>query len=163
VRPFSETPLKGPCFYHIFFFRPGIRPRASCLRRRPCYLPGELYRYIADTHGAFVQPALYEAFGLTVIEAMTCGLPTFATCKGGPGEIIKEGISGFQIDPYNGTEAADKLADFFERCANEPAHWDEISKVSVNSLDAAGMTRSGINKDVKREALRTSKWYLSIQ
>jgi Glycosyl transferases group 1 len=30
-----------------------------------------------------VQPALYEAFGLTVIEAMTCGLPTFATNKGG--------------------------------------------------------------------------------
>ena len=36
-------------------------------------------RYIADKHGAFVQPALYEAFGLTVVEAMTCGLPTFAT------------------------------------------------------------------------------------
>ncbi len=27
---------------------------------------GELYRLIADSHGAFVQPALYEAFGLTV-------------------------------------------------------------------------------------------------
>ena len=27
---------------------------------------GELYRVIADSHGAFVQPALYEAFGLTV-------------------------------------------------------------------------------------------------
>ncbi|KAK1592986.1 hypothetical protein Q3G72_033980 [Acer saccharum] len=34
---------------------------------------GELYRCIADTKGAFVQPALYEAFGLTVIEAMNCG------------------------------------------------------------------------------------------
>ena len=27
-----------------------------------------MYRFIADTGGAFVQPALYEAFGLTVIE-----------------------------------------------------------------------------------------------
>lgn len=27
---------------------------------------GELYRYIADNHGIFVQPAKYEAFGLTV-------------------------------------------------------------------------------------------------
>ena len=27
-----------------------------------------MYRLIADTGGAFVQPALYEAFGLTVVE-----------------------------------------------------------------------------------------------
>jgi sucrose synthase len=65
---------------------------------------GELYRMVADTRGAFVQPALYEAFGLTVIEAMTCGLPTFATCNGGPSEIIKHGKSGFHINPYHGSE-----------------------------------------------------------
>jgi sucrose synthase len=65
---------------------------------------GELYRMVADTRGAFVQPALYEAFGLTVIEAMTCGLPTFATCNGGPSEIIKHGKSGFHINPYHGNE-----------------------------------------------------------
>lgn len=59
---------------------------------------------VADTRGAFVQPALYEAFGLTVIEAMTCGLPTFATCNGGPSEIIKHGKSGFHINPYHGNE-----------------------------------------------------------
>ncbi|KAI9119537.1 hypothetical protein K1719_009413 [Acacia pycnantha] len=40
---------------------------------------GELYRVIGDTKGAFVHLALYEAFGLTVVEAMICGLPTFAT------------------------------------------------------------------------------------
>lgn len=42
---------------------------------------GELYRMVADGRGAFVQPALYEALGLTVVEAMVCGVPTFATCK----------------------------------------------------------------------------------
>ena len=51
-----------------------------------------------DMRGAFVQPALYEAFGLTVIEAMTCGLPCFATNRGGPAEIIKNGISGYHIE-----------------------------------------------------------------
>jgi len=54
-----------------------------------------------------VQPALYEAFGLTVVEAMTCGLPTFATCNGGPSEIIKNGKSGFHIDPYHGAAVRD--------------------------------------------------------
>ncbi|MCK5193760.1 MAG: sucrose synthase, partial [Desulfobulbaceae bacterium] len=33
-------------------------------------LTGELYRFLADRRGAFVQPAFFEAFGLTVIEAM---------------------------------------------------------------------------------------------
>jgi sucrose synthase len=88
---------------------------------------GELYRYICDTKGAFVQPALYEAFGLTVVEAMTCGLPTFATCNGGPAEIIVNGKSGFHIDPYHGEKAAELLVDFFEKCKVDPAHWDKIS------------------------------------
>ena len=45
---------------------------------------GELYRYIADKCCIFVQQAGFEAFRLTVIEAMASGLPTFATCYGGP-------------------------------------------------------------------------------
>ncbi|KAH6795226.1 sucrose synthase 6 [Perilla frutescens var. hirtella] len=73
----------------------------------------QLYRCIADTKGAFVQPALYETFVLTVIEAMNCGLPTFATNQGGPVEIIVDGVSGFHIDPNNGDESSGKIADFF--------------------------------------------------
>nr|XP_010938368.1 LOW QUALITY PROTEIN: sucrose synthase 4 [Elaeis guineensis] len=88
---------------------------------------GELYRYIADTGGAFVQPAFYEAFGLTVVEAMTCGLPTFATCHGGPAEIIEHGISGFHIDPYHLDQAGAIMADFFERCKKDSGYWKQIS------------------------------------
>lgn len=88
---------------------------------------GELYRYIADTRGVFVQPAFYEAFGLTVVESMTCGLPTFATCHGGPAEIIVHGKSGFHIDPYHGDRAAELLVNFFEKCKEDQTHWDNIS------------------------------------
>ncbi|KAL2481924.1 Sucrose synthase 4 [Abeliophyllum distichum] len=88
---------------------------------------GELYRYIADTRGAFVQPAFYEAFGLTVVEAMTCGLPTFATLHGGPAEIIVHGKSGFHIDPYQGEQVADLLINFFEKSKKDPSHWETIS------------------------------------
>jgi len=52
-------------------------------------IAGELYRFIADRKGVFVQPALFEAFGLTVLEGMGSGLPVFATKFGGPSEIIK--------------------------------------------------------------------------
>ncbi len=88
---------------------------------------GELYRFVADRHGAFVQPALFEAFGLTVVEAMSSGLPTFATCFGGPLEIIEDGISGFHIDPNHGDEAAQKIADFLRRCSEDENYWGQIS------------------------------------
>jgi sucrose synthase len=95
---------------------------------------GELYRYVADRRGAFVQPALFEAFGLTVIEAMTSGLPTFATHYGGPLEIIENGVSGFHIDPNHGDEAAGAMADFFRRCAAEPDYWRRISDGAVERV-----------------------------
>lgn len=91
---------------------------------------GEIYRFICDTKGAFVQPALYEAFGLTVIEAMTCGLPTFATKNGGPAEIIVDGKSGFHIDPHHGEESAEKMVKFFEACIEDPSHWETVSQAS---------------------------------
>ncbi|KAK2421618.1 sucrose synthase [Trifolium repens] len=99
------------------------------------YRNGELYRCIADTKGAFVQPALYEAFGLTVIEAMNCGLPTFATNQGGPAEIIVDGVSGFHIDPHNGDESIDKIFEFFEKCKTNPDYWNIISKAGLQRIN----------------------------
>ena len=88
---------------------------------------GEFYRVIADYNGAFVQPALFEAFGLTVIEAMSTGLPTFATSFGGPLEIIEDDVSGFHINPNHGAKVAQHMADFLARCRKDPAEWQRIS------------------------------------
>ncbi|XP_068660118.1 sucrose synthase 1-like [Aristolochia californica] len=95
---------------------------------------GELYRYIADTKGAFIQPAFYEAFGLTVVESMTCGLPTFATVHGGPAEIIVDGVSGFHVDPYKGDKAAELIVDFFEKCKKDPSYWSKISEGGLKRI-----------------------------
>ncbi|KAJ8554087.1 hypothetical protein K7X08_024765 [Anisodus acutangulus] len=95
----------------------------------------ELYRTIADTKGAFVQPALFEAFGPTVIEAMNCGLPTFATNQGGPAEIIVDGVSGFHIDPYNVDESSKKIADFFEKCKVDSKYWNRISEGGLKRIE----------------------------
>ncbi len=99
-------------------------------------MAGELYRFIADRHGAFVQPALFEAFGLTVIEAMASGLPVFATLYGGPLEIIENGVSGFHIDPNHGEQVAQQITAFFERCRNEPDYWDEISLNAIARVES---------------------------
>jgi sucrose synthase len=94
-------------------------------------LAGELYRFVADAGGVFVQPALYEAFGLTIIEAMATGLPVFATANGGPREIIEHGRSGFHIDPEDGPAAAEAIAAFLEASATEPEAWRRISEAAL--------------------------------
>jgi len=58
----------------------------------------ELYRIAAETGGVFVNPALTEPFGLTIIEASASGVPVIATNDGGPRDIIKNCKSGILVD-----------------------------------------------------------------
>jgi len=99
-------------------------------------LAGELYRFIADHQGVFVQPALFEAFGLTVVEAMTCGLPTFATRYGGPLEIIEHGVNGFHIDPNHGEQACEQIAEFFLQCNAKKNYWEHISGAAIERIQS---------------------------
>ena len=97
-------------------------------RRLEKNFAGELYRWVADRRGVFVQPALFEAFGLTVVEAMVSGLPTFATRYGGPLEIVEHGVSGFHVDPVHGDTMAREIREFLERCAEDPGTWETIGR-----------------------------------
>lgn len=95
---------------------------------------GEVYRVIGDRQGIFVQPALFEAFGLTILEAMISGLPTFATQFGGPLEIIQDKVNGFYINPTNLEQTASKLLDFISKCEHNPDYWKQISTQSVERV-----------------------------
>ncbi|OGR18646.1 MAG: sucrose synthase [Desulfobacterales bacterium GWB2_56_26] len=122
---------------HELFARYGLDIQVRWLGLRlDKRVSGELYRVIADHQGVFVQPALFEAFGLTVIEAMAAGLPTFATRYGGPLEIIEDGISGFHIDPNHGEIASTLLAEFFRDCVNDPGYWRRISEGGLTRVQA---------------------------
>lgn len=95
---------------------------------------GEVYRIIADRQGVFVQPALFEAFGLTILEAMITGLPTFATRFGGPLEIIQDKVNGFYINPTNHEEMADIILKFVTDCDQNPNLWHELSQRSIDRV-----------------------------
>nr|CRH05788.1 GT4 : sucrose-phosphate synthase [Candidatus Magnetococcus massalia] len=99
-------------------------------------LNGEIYRVIADHRGIFVQPALYEAFGLTVVEAMGTGLPTFATRYGGPREVIESGISGFHLDPEDDAACIARLEGFFTTCMEQPEYWNSFSTQAIERIQS---------------------------
>ena len=57
-----------------------------------------LYRWAAGLGGVFVNPALTEPFGLTLLEAAACGLPLVATDDGGPRDILQRCANGRLVD-----------------------------------------------------------------
>lgn len=92
---------------------------------------GEMFRIIADHGGIFVQPALFEAFGLTVIEAMSCGLPTFATKFGGPSEVIEYAKNGYLLNTSSPELIAKSLEQFFAEAEKDDQLWHKISKNGI--------------------------------
>jgi sucrose-phosphate synthase len=60
-----------------------------------------LYRLAAISQGVFINPALTEPFGLTLIESAASGLPIVATEDGGPRDITANCHNGYLIDPLD--------------------------------------------------------------
>ncbi len=61
----------------------------------------DIYRIAAQSKGVFVNPALTEPFGLTLLEAAASGLPLVATENGGPVDIIGNCDNGLLVDPLD--------------------------------------------------------------
>jgi len=101
----------------------------------PKHEAGELYRIIADRHGVFVQPGLFEGFGLTVLESMISGLPVIATKYGGPLEIIQHGMNGFHIDPVDELQSSTVILDFLKKTSDDKGYWDKISQAGIKRVN----------------------------
>jgi sucrose-phosphate synthase len=65
-----------------------------------------IYRLAAVSNGVFVNPALTEPFGLTLIEAAASGLPIVATEDGGPRDIIHNCQNGVLVNPLDPEDIA---------------------------------------------------------
>lgn len=70
----------------------------------PVDLAPALYRLAALSRGVFVNPALTEPFGLTLLEAAANGLPVVATSDGGPRDILRVCRNGELVDPFDADE-----------------------------------------------------------
>ncbi len=88
---------------------------------RPEDVPA-LYAHARARGGLFVNPALNEPFGLTLLEASAAGLPLVATDSGGPNDIVETCGNGLLVDPRDPgaiAAAALRILDdpaFYARC-----------------------------------------------
>ena len=90
----------------------------------------ELYRLCADSQGVFVNPALVEPFGLTLIEASSCGLPIVATNDGGPTDIVGNCDNGILIDPLEQKE----ISEACRKILVDKEIWERFSRNGINGV-----------------------------
>jgi len=58
---------------------------------------------------AIVLPSIHEGFGLPLLEAMSCGIPSITMNKHAPPEVV--GDSGLLVDPYSVDDIAMKMVE----------------------------------------------------
>ena len=89
-----------------------------------------IYRWAAKRRGLFVNPALTEPFGLTLLEAAACGLPMVATDDGGPRDILARCDNGLLVDVTD----LEALQDGLERAGSDRSRWHRWSDNGIEAV-----------------------------
>lgn len=58
-----------------------------------------LQKELGKSRALLMTPRWIEAFGNVAIEALACGVPVIAYRRGGPAEIVRDGYTGFLVEP----------------------------------------------------------------
>ncbi len=87
-------------------------------QHKPADIAG-FYRLAARRRGIFVNPALTEPFGLTLIEAAASGLPIVATEDGGPRDIVAHCKNGLLVNPMD----INAIAEAIEYALADSTRW----------------------------------------
>jgi alpha-maltose-1-phosphate synthase len=84
-----------------------------------------LNKYYAQA-SVLVLPSLIDGFGLVVLEAMACGIPTIVTANTGASDIVSDGIDGFIIPIRDVAAIAEKL----EWCYGHPQELAQMGRAA---------------------------------
>lgn len=90
----------------------------------------EVYRLAVRRRGIFVNSALTEPFGLTLIEAAASGLPIIAPEDGGPRDIITNCRNGLLVNTLNHFDIASALKD----ALSDRKRWRNWSRNGITNV-----------------------------
>ena len=98
-------------------------------KHTPAQIPS-LYRWAASRGGLFVNSALAEPFGLTLLEASSCGLPIISTDDGGPKEIQSKCKNGLLVDVSD----INKFKSILEKGIANSSEWKLWSRNGIEGV-----------------------------
>jgi glycosyltransferase involved in cell wall biosynthesis len=108
-----------------------------------------------------------ESFGMTIVEAMRCGVPVVTTdCPLGPAEIIHDGVDGYRVPVGDHQAVAGALLDLI---ADQPARRRMGEAARTNSRRYAPDRIARIYEelfaelDVTRRSRARQRWYAALE
>lgn len=103
-----------------------------------------IYEHLCD-YNLFVQPSIYEGFGLTVTEAMAAKIPVLVSENQGPLEIIDYGKYGYTFKNQNIDDCADKIKIFLNNEFNK----DIVEKAYIRVNEQYDVSKTAKNYLIK--------------
>ena len=121
----------------------------------PAYEVPEIYRIAARKKGVFVNATPGENFGLTIVEAASCGLPVIASPTGGPKEIITNADNGILVDVSDTKQISDAL----KKIVADTTLWENFSANGIKAARENYTWKAHAEKymEVTKELLNASK------
>ncbi len=103
----------------------------------------ELQPILRQSRALLVTPRWLEAFGNVAIEALACGVPVIAYRQGGLTEIVREGKTGFLVEPdsVNGLIEAISRLDKINRADCRSSAEEDYSLVAMGDRAEAWFER----------------------
>ncbi len=90
------------------------------------FVPTEDLQYLLSGAVAFIQPSLWEGFGIPVVEAMACGVPVLVSNNSSLLEVAGKGGLGF--DPYS----IDQIEQAIRTIVSDHKLRQKLSKIVLN-------------------------------
>ena len=111
--------------------RADIAAQVASMQQSPIFVHGhcstkQVVSFMESARCLVVPSLCYETFGLSVVEAFSCGLPVIAARIGSLAEIVRDGVTGLHFEPGSTEDLAAKVEWAWE-------HPKEISQMGRNA------------------------------
>lgn len=95
------------------------------------YIPyTDLPKYLVCAD-VYVLPSLDESLGISILEALACGVPVVATTVGGIPEIVAHKVNGILVEPRDFVSMAEAIVYMIEK----PEIRETFSKAAIHGIE----------------------------